>query len=221
MADSSGDLRRSLRVLRAERDLTQKALAEAADLSPAYVSQIESGQKRPSMDTLERLAGALGVPVSELLSGSGGDAAAAPAQSWPPPVSGSAEMPTPMPARSRDGHRGRARQLAEELLRDPARAADLAVAARSKLEASESWRLGEVRTDLRTLIDLLAAYASGTYRAVPWEALVLVAAGLQYYVDPEDVVPDYLDAGYLDDAAVLVFVTEMVAPELDRFTAGR
>ncbi|MBW3659769.1 MAG: helix-turn-helix transcriptional regulator, partial [Actinobacteria bacterium] len=43
MADSSDDLRRSLRVLRAERDLTQKALAEAADLSPAYVSQIESG----------------------------------------------------------------------------------------------------------------------------------------------------------------------------------
>lgn len=59
---------RRLRELRKERGLTQEALAEAADLSGNYISDLELGRKVPSLTILVRLAQALGVGGPELLA---------------------------------------------------------------------------------------------------------------------------------------------------------
>lgn len=53
-----------LHVLREQRGLSQRALAAASDLSPNALSQIERGNVSPSVSTLNRLAGALGVPIT-------------------------------------------------------------------------------------------------------------------------------------------------------------
>jgi transcriptional regulator with XRE-family HTH domain len=58
-----------VRALRAERGLQQRQLAEKADLTPSLVSQIESGRLTPSLNTLRRLADALGVTIASLLDG--------------------------------------------------------------------------------------------------------------------------------------------------------
>jgi transcriptional regulator with XRE-family HTH domain len=50
-----------LRQLRLERGLTQEQLAEGADVHPTFISNIERGYSAPTLDTLVRLAGALGV----------------------------------------------------------------------------------------------------------------------------------------------------------------
>lgn len=55
-----------IRALRAERALQQRQLAEKAGLTPSMVSQIESGRLTPSLHTLGKLAGALGVPIASL-----------------------------------------------------------------------------------------------------------------------------------------------------------
>jgi transcriptional regulator with XRE-family HTH domain len=55
-----------IRALRAERHLQQRQLAEKAGLTPSMVSQIESGRLTPSLHTLGKLAGALGVPIASL-----------------------------------------------------------------------------------------------------------------------------------------------------------
>ncbi len=55
-----------LRALRTERGIRQKELARKAGLTPSLVSQIESDKLTPSLHTLGRLAGALGVPVARL-----------------------------------------------------------------------------------------------------------------------------------------------------------
>ncbi len=53
---------------RESRDLTQRTLAKRAKVTEAYVSQLESGNRRnPSLPVLKRLAKALGVPVTALL----------------------------------------------------------------------------------------------------------------------------------------------------------
>jgi len=52
--------------LRAERHLQQRQLAEKAGLTPSMVSQIESGRLTPSLHTLGKVAGALGVPIASL-----------------------------------------------------------------------------------------------------------------------------------------------------------
>lgn len=48
---------------------TQESLAEACDLHPTYVSQLERGLKSPTLRVLFRLAGAMGVSPSTLVKG--------------------------------------------------------------------------------------------------------------------------------------------------------
>jgi transcriptional regulator with XRE-family HTH domain len=56
-----------LKKLRETRGLTQADLAKRARLHRVYVAQIEGQTKVPSIAALERLAKALGVPVTKLL----------------------------------------------------------------------------------------------------------------------------------------------------------
>jgi transcriptional regulator with XRE-family HTH domain len=57
-----------IKQLREARDLTQQQLATKAGLSQAYVSQLETGQKKnPGLPALKKLAKALDVPVAALL----------------------------------------------------------------------------------------------------------------------------------------------------------
>ena len=55
------------RALRAERGWTQRELCRRAEVSPGYLSELESGRKDPSPDTLLRLANAFGLSMEHLL----------------------------------------------------------------------------------------------------------------------------------------------------------
>ena len=55
-----------VRSYRHERGLTQEALAESLDLSVAYVSLIERGQRNPPYTTVVAIAHALGVSPRKL-----------------------------------------------------------------------------------------------------------------------------------------------------------
>lgn len=52
-----------IKILRKYRGLTQAALAEAADISRPYLTEIETGKKDGSIRAMRGLAEALGVPV--------------------------------------------------------------------------------------------------------------------------------------------------------------
>jgi transcriptional regulator with XRE-family HTH domain len=65
----SSALGERIRALRAERSLQQRQLAEKAGLTPSMVSQIESGRLSPSLNTVGKLAAALGVPIASLFDG--------------------------------------------------------------------------------------------------------------------------------------------------------
>ena len=58
----------SLKVWREHRGLTQKQLAAAVGARPAYISQLETGHKRPSLDLALALAKALDVTLDDLVS---------------------------------------------------------------------------------------------------------------------------------------------------------
>lgn len=64
------DIRRhvaaNLRRIRLEKGISQEALALEADVDRTYVSGLERGLKNPTVLVLEKLAGVLGVSVSEL-----------------------------------------------------------------------------------------------------------------------------------------------------------
>ena len=48
--------------------LTQAALAESSGVPQGYLSQIERGKRRPSLDTLRKLRDGLGVKEGEFIS---------------------------------------------------------------------------------------------------------------------------------------------------------
>ena len=56
-----------LRKLRKARKMSQADLAQKANLTRVYVTRLEAGQQDPSLSTINALAKALGVPVTELL----------------------------------------------------------------------------------------------------------------------------------------------------------
>ena len=62
-------LGKQIREIRRQRHLTQEKLAEKVDLSVPYISHLERGSKKPSLEVLTRLAESLGVTVDRLLAG--------------------------------------------------------------------------------------------------------------------------------------------------------
>jgi len=71
----------AIRHLRRERELSQEALAFAADIHPKHLSEIERANKDPRATTVVRLADALGVTVAELYDLSEGDGGKTPTRS--------------------------------------------------------------------------------------------------------------------------------------------
>ncbi len=57
---------KNLRKLRGERGLSQEELADRAGLNRNYVGMIEREENAPTVDTLESLAEALGISVTDL-----------------------------------------------------------------------------------------------------------------------------------------------------------
>jgi uncharacterized membrane protein YkvA (DUF1232 family) len=112
-----------------------------------------------------------------------------------------------------------ARKQAEEYSNDQSRVGTLLSGAERKAERDRD-RLGEIWDTLGALIRLLRAWARGRYTVVPWRTLVFALAGIIYFLDPLDLIPDPIPViGYVDDAAVLAFVLRAIRKDLERFLA--
>lgn len=91
---------RNLRRLRRERELTGPELARASGIAPSYIVKIERHGANLTIDVLERLAAALGVPVTDLqgsalpLPGASLDPAPTPRASGVGPGAGQPASPT-------------------------------------------------------------------------------------------------------------------------------
>ena len=58
---------RALKVIREYHHLSQTELAARLDLSKSYISELEAGTKKASLDVLERYAEQFQIPMSSLL----------------------------------------------------------------------------------------------------------------------------------------------------------
>jgi transcriptional regulator with XRE-family HTH domain len=67
MTPTPRQLGMKLKRLREKGGLSQEALAKKAKLTREHVNRLEAGRHNPTMGVLQRLAKALGVPVTALL----------------------------------------------------------------------------------------------------------------------------------------------------------
>lgn len=58
----------NMKRIRLENNLTQERVAEGSGLHPNYISSVERGERNISIGNIERIACALGVPMTELLA---------------------------------------------------------------------------------------------------------------------------------------------------------
>ena len=66
MPDLLHNLGKRIRVLRKELNLTQVELSQKANISGYYVGEIERSEASPSLSTLNDIANALGVTITEM-----------------------------------------------------------------------------------------------------------------------------------------------------------
>jgi uncharacterized membrane protein YkvA (DUF1232 family) len=111
----------------------------------------------------------------------------------------------------------RARRRAEEYAADPKKVSGLLDDAQRKAERNRD-RMSEALEGLQNLCRLINAWLHGKYTVVPWRTIVLSLAGIIYFVNPFDFIPDFIPAvGFLDDAGVLAFVLQSIRKDIDRF----
>ncbi len=95
----------------------------------------------------------------------------------------------------------------------------------SEKAAEHEETLKALREDISWLTKLTSAYVKGEYRQIPWKVIVAILAALIYFLNPFDLIPDFLAGiGFVDDIAVLAYVVKTFRDELEKFKiflAGR
>ncbi|MEM1043644.1 MAG: YkvA family protein [Bacteroidota bacterium] len=111
------------------------------------------------------------------------------------------------------------RRKAERVTRNPKRVRTVVREAYDKI-AEHREEIGQIRTDLPVLLRLVRAWLGGEYRRVPLKAIVLIVGAVLYFLNPLDLIPDFLPVvGYLDDAAVLSYVLRTLHAEVELYGA--
>lgn len=80
MSDIAKIIGQRIRNYRTQKGLSQEKLAELAGCHPTYIGQLERGEKNATLESVEKIASAMDIPLSELfdkLGKSGGDNIAA------------------------------------------------------------------------------------------------------------------------------------------------
>jgi len=107
--------------------------------------------------------------------------------------------------------------MARAYARDKRKTSHLVDQAAAKAYKQHS-ALHKLRGDFLELLGMIRAWASGKYSVVPWKSLVLGIAAVLYFVNPFDLVPDFLPlTGLVDDVAVLAYVLRSLQKDLARF----
>lgn len=73
MSEIAKTIGQRIRSYRTEKGLSQEKLAELAGCHPTYISQVERGEKNATLESIEKIACAVGVPLSRLFEKIGED----------------------------------------------------------------------------------------------------------------------------------------------------
>ncbi len=116
-----------------------------------------------------------------------------------------------------------ARARARRLVESPPQLLRVIEQAGRKLAAAGGARsLEPVVDELRTMLELLRAWAGGSYSGVAGANLLLIVGAVVYFLMPADLVPDFiLGLGFVDDVAVITRVLGAVREELAKFRASQ
>jgi len=72
--------------------------------------------------------------------------------------------------------------------------------------------------NLKLATEMLRDYRAKKYTNTPWRSIALLAAGIVYFLNPFDIVPDFFPIiGFTDDAVVLAAVFKSLRSDLKKY----
>ncbi|WP_130806054.1 YkvA family protein [Senegalia massiliensis] len=76
----------------------------------------------------------------------------------------------------------------------------------------------EFKSDLKISISMFKSFLSGEYKNISKRTIITIVAAILYFVNPFDVVPDFiLYAGYIDDALVFSMLLRSIKKEIENY----
>ena len=108
---------------------------------------------------------------------------------------------------------------AEEYYEDKKKSKGLLKKAKNKAEDKKEERnLSYVWEDLQLMLQMFRAWIKGDYKELDKKSIIMVIAGILYFVSPIDLIPDFIPIiGFFDDAAVIGFIVNRLTDEVDHF----
>lgn len=78
--------------------------------------------------------------------------------------------------------------------------------------------VGKKLSNIPMLVSLVRSYIKKEYTDIPIGSVIAIVGALIYFVSPLDLIPDSIPVlGYIDDAAVLGFVWNMVEDDVEEY----
>lgn len=109
---------------------------------------------------------------------------------------------------------------AERIVNDHEALKDLLKKAKKKLENAEKDEsmMLKLTEYLKLILRMLGNYLNGKYNETPWQTVVMMIAGLLYFITPLDAIPDFIPvAGLVDDVTVLVWLGKCFREDLANY----
>lgn len=86
---------------------------------------------------------------------------------------------------------------------------------RKALDPQKFFRLFK---QVKLSLEMLKDYKKGVYRNIPWKAIAIIVTAVIYFLNPIDLIPDFMGIlGFTDDAIVLGVVFTSLKQEMKRY----
>lgn len=106
---------------------------------------------------------------------------------------------------------------AEDVLQDDKKTNELLQKTIKKITGNKE-KITEIKEKLHLLLEVVKAYRDGTYKIIPRKSILMIMATLIYFVNPFDLLPDFVfGLGFVDDATVLGLTFRQISNDLEKF----
>lgn len=115
---------------------------------------------------------------------------------------------------------GRMKSQAQKIVNDHEDLKKLLGKTQQKLEdAQEDDSLMKKLTEfVKLIVRMITNTVNGNYNDTPWQTILMLIAGLLYFITPLDAIPDFIPiAGFIDDGTVLVWLGKCFRDDLSRY----